>query len=221
MNTRMKKRLGVVTGLVVIVLIVTLAIAAGGTASTSVTVAQALESGRAGQKIQVTGTVVNDSYAIDNDRLTFKIYDPSGDASAQLLVRYDGGVAATFGNGVTAICTGRIDESGMLLASELVTKCPSKYESVTDALGVKQLLDYGDVIIDKPVKVTGKVIAGSIKPVGGDERFVLEDATGGSELKIVFDGALSDEITDGSSLVITGSLNAQGSFDATNVALEG
>ncbi|MEG0503440.1 MAG: cytochrome c maturation protein CcmE [Raoultibacter sp.] len=47
------------------------------------------------------------------------------------------------------------------------------------------------------------------------------DADGKSEIPILFDDALSDEIKDGSPLVITGSLNSDTKFHATEVALEG
>ncbi len=78
---------------------------------------------------------------------------------------YDGAASSTFGNGVTAICTGKIveGEGGLeLVCSELVTKCPSKYESATDALSVTNLLDYGDSIINTTVKLKGTVKAGTL-----------------------------------------------------------
>ena len=79
----------------------------------------------------------------------------------------------------------------------------------------------GDQIVDKPVKVSGTVQAGSLKAAGAGDRFVLADPDSGKTLPAAFDGALSDEIAEGSSLVITGSLSADGKFTATDVALEG
>ena len=48
----------------------------------------------------------------------------------------NGALPATFGAGVVAICTGTVDGK-TLEASEMVTKCPSKYESegLVDRLG--------------------------------------------------------------------------------------
>jgi len=40
-------------------------------------------------------------------------------------------------------------------------------------------------------------------------------------MPVVFEGALSDGIADGSAVVLTGSLGADGKFAATDVALEG
>ena len=94
-------------------------------------------------------------------------------------------------------------------------------ENATNALSVARLLEYGDSVYDKPVKVSGKVQAGSLKAAGAGDRFVLADADSNETLPVAFDGALSDEIVEGSSLVVTGSLSADGKFTATDVALEG
>ena len=223
MNAQMKKRLIVVSGIVIIVLIAVLAIVGGGTAARTVSVAEVVELADTGQKIQVSGNVVSDSYFTDGKVLTFKIYDPDGDPATQLQVSYDGAASSTFGNDVTAICTGRVDGSGILQCSELVTKCPSKYESSTAALSVDRLLEYGDGIVGKTVKVAGVVGQDSLVPAGQGERFTLVDAESAqpSSMGIVFNGALPEGVVDGSTVVVTGALGADGSFDATDVALEG
>ncbi|MCL1799650.1 MAG: cytochrome c maturation protein CcmE [Eggerthellaceae bacterium] len=221
MNTRTKRRLIVVSGIIIIVLIVVLALVGGNTAATNVSVAQALSGEYENKKIQVSGNVVEDSFSTQGNTLTFAIYDPEGDKKAQLQVSFDGGVSATFGNDVTAICTGRIDSSGVLQASELVTKCPSKYTSASDALSVSRLFEYGDEIIGKPVKVTGTVKAGSLTAAGQGDRFVLVDPEGTPEISVTYLAALPDEVQEGSTLVVTGSLDTQGKFAATDVALEG
>ena len=43
--------------------------------------------------------------------------DPEGDPATHLEVRYDGAASSTFGNDVTAICTGKINEAGVLECS--------------------------------------------------------------------------------------------------------
>ena len=143
MNAKMKKRMIAVSGVIVIVLILVLAFVGGNTAATTMSIAEAAENPQAGQKVQVSGNVVQDSFSTSNDVLTFKIYDPEGDPATQLEVRYDGAASSTFGNDVTAICTGKINDAGVLECSELVTKCPSKYENADSALTVEQLLGYG------------------------------------------------------------------------------
>ena len=221
MNAKMKRRLGVVTGIIVMVAIVVLAVVGGNSAAKTMSVAEACDF-TDDAKIQVTGNVVDNSFAIDDDVLTFRIYDADADPakSAQLDVRYDGGVSATFGNDVTAICTGKKNAGGVLVCSELVTKCPSKYENAAGSLSIEDLLGYGDSVVDKPVKVSGVVKAGSLAGVDAPDRFVLTSADASSELRVIYDGALSDDTSEGSSVVLTGSLGSDGAFTATVVALE-
>lgn len=221
MNAKMKKRMIAVSGVIVIVLILVLAFVGGNTAATTMSIAEAAENPQAGQKVQVSGNVVQDSFSTSNDVLTFKIYDPEGDPATQLEVRYDGAASSTFGNDVTAICTGKINDAGVLECSELVTKCPSKYENADSALTVEQLLGYGESVYGNVVKVAGSVGAGSLKAAGQGDRFILVDAEAGDSMPVVFEGALSDGIADGSAVVLTGSLGADGKFAATDVALEG
>lgn len=221
MNAKMKKRMIAVSGVIVIVLILVLAFVGGNTAATTMSIAEAAENPQAGQKVQVSGNVVQDSFSTSNDVLTFKIYDPEGDPATQLEVRYDGAASSTFGNDVTAICTGKINDAGVLECSELVTKCPSKYENADSALTVEQLLGYGESVYGNVVKVAGSVGAGSLKAAGQGDRFILVDAETGDSMPVVFEGALSDGIADGSAVALTGSLGADGKFAATDVALEG
>ncbi|MEF9841838.1 MAG: cytochrome c maturation protein CcmE [Raoultibacter sp.] len=222
MNSRMKKRLVVVTGVIIMVIVIVLAVVGGGSAAQTVTVAQAASGDFVEKRVQVSGNVVENSFKTTGNVLTFDIADPAGDPGVILPISYDGGVAATFGNDVTAICTGKIDKDGVLRASELVTKCPSKYESSSDALSVARLLEYGTSVLDKPVKVTGLVKADTLTAAGGDERFVLVDADGGgSELSVIYAGALSEEVKDGAALVLTGSVGDNKKFTATDVALKG
>ena len=163
MNAKMKKRMIAVSGVIVIVLILVLAFVGGNTAATTLSVAEAAENPQAGQKVQVSGNVVQDSFSTTDNVLTFKIYDPAGDPAQQLEVRYDGAASSTFGNDVTAICTGKINDAGVLECSNLVTKCPSKYENADSALTVDQLLGYGDEVVGKVVKVAGTVGEGTLK----------------------------------------------------------
>lgn len=225
MNTKTKRRLVVVTGMIVVVLAIVLAVVGSGGAAKTVSVADALSGSYDSDRIQVSGNVVDNSFAAEDNVLTFDIYDPEGDASQTLRVRYEGAASSTFGNGVTAICTGKLSTSNgvELVASELVTKCPSKYESATDALTVARLTEYGESIVDTTVKLAGTVVEGTLTAAGtGEPRFMVADAGDASvRVPVEFDGALPESIVDGTSVVITGSLSDAGSFVATDVAQEG
>ena len=221
MASSQKQRFIVVGGIVVIVIVAMLAFFSANTAVKVMSVAEAATADAIGQRVEVTGNVVNNSFDIDGDILTFRIADPD-DPGHDLGVSYDQGVSATFGNGVTAICTGTIQDDGVLKCSELVTKCPSKYETATDALSIERLLGYGDQILDKTVKVRGVLQAGSLKDATADERFAIADSPdAGTGVPVKYQGALSDEVVEGASVVVMGSLNADGKFNATEVALEG
>lgn len=63
--------------------------------------------------------------------------------------------------------------------------------------------------------------AGSLKAAGQGDRFILVDTEAGDSVPVVFEGALSDEVAEGSTVVLTGSLGDDGKFAATDVALGG
>ena len=84
-----------------------------------------------------------------------------------------------------------------------------------------QLVGYGKDIEDKPVKITGTVKAGTLAAAGQGDRLSLVSSDGVTEVAVLYDGAIPDTIGDGSVLVVTGSLQADGKFAATDVALEG
>ena len=71
MNTKTKRRMIAVTGIIVIVLIVILAVVGSSGAAKSATIADALAGKFPDQKIQVTGNVVENSYATNDNVLTF------------------------------------------------------------------------------------------------------------------------------------------------------
>ena len=68
-----KSRCIVVAGIIVIVVILAIAFVSAGTTNKVMSVAEASQPGAAGQKVEVTGNVVDDSYSIKGDTLTFSI----------------------------------------------------------------------------------------------------------------------------------------------------
>ena len=219
MNSRLRRRLFVVGGIVVITVIVIAAVLAGTTGSQTISVAEAASGSHNGKRVQVTGQVVDNSFSLADNTLEFVIYD-SENPAAQLRVSYEGAMSASFGNQVTAICTGTMSDNTVLICTELVTKCPSKYESATDALEISQLLEYGDAIVDVSVRVRGSVKPGSVALAGSSIRLVLVDPATGDELSVAFSGGLPDTVNDSANLVVTGSLGADGLFHATDIAVE-
>lgn len=228
MNTKMKRRLVVVAGVIVIVVLIAFALIGGSTSAKAATVADCADGSLVGQKVEVSGTVVDNSYDIDEQGvLTFSLCDEgvsSSDAlsgSAQTIrVSYDKGVSATFGNGISAICTGKINEDGTLVATELVTKCPSKYENTSEALSVSSLLGYGQSMVGKTVKLEGVLTEPGVGTVEDPIRFTLEDVAAGAHVAIHYEGAISqDQDSPGAKLIVQGALDDNGVFNATSVAV--
>lgn len=217
MNSQAKKRL-VLVGLIVIVVAVVLfvVLGSGGTAR-ALSVSDAASGSYDGKKVQISGTVVDGSYTTQGATALFEVADDAN-PDATLAVSYDGALPATFGNGVTAICTGTVSGSA-LACSELVTKCPSKYESAEGALTVDILMDNPNPYIGTEVKLAGYVTAGTLAGVDADVRFNLNSQ--GAGIDVVYDGALPDGCEEGTAVVVTGALAPDAAtFEATDVAVD-
>jgi cytochrome c-type biogenesis protein CcmE len=215
MNKASKKRLMVAGLVIVVVAAVLFAVLGSGGVATSLTVAQAASGDYDGKKVQVSGAVVQDSYTSSGASAVFSIADDDG---AQLEVVYSGAMPATFGNGVTAICTGVVTGSTMT-CNEMVTKCPSKYESAEGSLTVASIVANPAAYVGADVKLAGYVVEGSIAGIDADERFSVTSQ--GSTLAVSYDGALPDGLEDGSAVIVSGALDEGGAlFVATDVALD-
>ena len=70
MNTKTKRRLVVVTGVIVVVLAIVLAVVGSGGAAKTVSVADALSGSYDSDRIQVSGNVVDNSFATEDNVLT-------------------------------------------------------------------------------------------------------------------------------------------------------
>jgi cytochrome c-type biogenesis protein CcmE len=177
-----------------------------------------------GKQVKVGGTVVAGSWDKKSNPMRFVIRGEKDTASTgpTIKVVYTGTVPATFGDGVVAIVTGKLDNNGTVTATDMITKCPSKYESATGATPVADLIAGGTTMEGKPVRVTGFVKPGSMTPAGtaGDRFILVATADGsGTSVPVDYSGVLPDGIKDGSQVVMGGALE-QGKFVATSVALE-
>lgn len=222
MNKRARQRL---MGVTVLVLIVVAALIFGasqglGAGAYKKSVAEVLDDDAlVGKQVQVQGPVVAGSWTPGSNPLTFSIRQMDDDNGPTLEVLWDGPVPSAFGDGTIAIVTGMVGEDKVVTAKTLITQCPSKYASATDALSVDALLKSD--LLGKPVAMTGYVVNGSIQPAGSEARFVVGTlSTGGETIDIVWSGALPQGVEDGAKVVIQGSLTENGTFEATEVALD-
>lgn len=212
MNKKAQRRLVVTGGIIAIAMLVVAAIAGSGGAASSLSVGDLLAGGYTGKKVQVTGSVVADSIQSEGTSVQFAITPEEGDGSQELLVTYDGALPATFGTGVVAICTGTVEDPLMLSCKEMVTKCPSKYESAEGSLTVKGLLDQAESMVGKETKVCG-YIDGEVNDAQASYRFAIESQ--GALLNVVYEGGLDEAMTDGTAVVLSGHLDEDGNFVAT------
>jgi len=174
-----------------------------------------------GKTVKVSGTVISGSWDKNTNPMTFMIADPGDDGSGpQITVIYTGMMPSTFGDGVEAIITGILEEGNVIKTNNMITKCPSKYATSDDSYQVSELKSRQEEMINIPTRVTGIIKDGSIVAPGGAVRFVLVDVSDpNSEMNIRWDGGIPDDIKDGSRVVITGELDENFAFVATEVAL--
>ncbi len=224
MNKRAQTRLIGVTAIILIVVAAIFFGLSGQDAAYYKTVTEvSKDSSLAGERVKVGGAVVAGSWDKKSNPMTFDIRDEKDTAGKGPVVRvvYSGSVPSTFGDGVTAIVTGELSDDGTIQAGEMITKCPSKYESASGAMPVADLVGKGESMAGTTIKTAGLVKAGTVVAPGGDARFVLTDEAGTVQVKVVWEGALPSGMTDNSKVIVTGAMEDGGVFVATNVALEG
>lgn len=225
MKKRVRNQIIGITALIVIaVAAIFLTVDLRGGSAVNMTVKEALgDKANVGERIKVGGMVVSGSWDKKTNPMTFTIKDEFDKAGTgpTIKVIYTGAVPNTFGDGVTAIVTGELDASGTLTAGEMITKCPSKYESATGAYEISKFLTVAPKMEGIPVRIAGTVKDGTIVAPGGAVRFVVVDSGDKTkELNVTWDGALPQGMANGSRVVITGELGESGAFVATNVAIE-
>ena len=223
MNKRARNRLIGVTAIILIA-IAAIILGAGSKQGAYYKTVKDVASDQAlvGERVRVGGAVVTGSWDKKSNPMSFAIREEGDDSQSgpTIKVVYNGAVPSTFGDGVVAIVTGELSSDGTITSDDMITKCPSKYQSATGALSVADLLNGGSDLTGKSVKVTGYV-TGEISPPGGDVRFVISSSTSGGDktVKVFYDGAIPQGMETGSQVVLGGSLDTNGTFDAVSVAL--
>jgi len=218
MNNRARNRLIGVTAIILIlaaVLLVTLLPSGGSYSQTVKDIAS--DSSLVGTRVKVTGTVVAGSWDKKTNPMVFKIRGEGATSGPEIAVVYDGAAPNTFGNDTVAILTGTVDKLGSIKANDMLTKCPSKYETKSDAATVAEALAAPS---DTPIRVTGFLKAGTLKDAAAAQRFVLATKADGSEpsVPVSYAGSMPAGTEDGVEVVVFGKLEL-GVFVATDVAI--
>lgn len=218
MNKRARNRLIGVTILILVVAVPVLVSVMMTGGSYVQTVADVVANASlVGQRVKVTGSVVAGSWDKKTNPMVFRIRGEGATAGPELNVIYNGSAPNAFGNDTVAILTGTITKAGTIDANEMSTKCPSKYETKSDAATIASLLA---APVDVPMRVQGFLKPGSLKDAAAAERFTFSskaDGTGDS-VPVAFQGSMPAGATDGSELVVFGKLESS-VFVATGVAV--
>jgi len=103
----------------------------GGSTAYYLTIAEVKAQGPSERMVRVAGTVVGDTIEWNAQELMlkFKIADDSG----SLLVIYNGPRPDMLRDGAEVVVEGKYTEGGSFEASNLLLKCPSKYEEAATA----------------------------------------------------------------------------------------
>ncbi len=225
MNKRARTRLIGVTVVILAAIVLIVLMTGNKQAAVYSTVSSvSKDSSLVGKRVKVGGAVVPGSWNKQSNPMKFTVREESDKAATgpTLKVVYTGTAPNTFGDGVVAIVTGTLGQDGVIEANEMITKCPSKYESAAGAIPIADLVGKGATMAGKPVKATGYIKPGTIAAASSGDRFIVAekiDGTG-SSLAVGYSGALPSGLKDGSKVVISGELDTDGKFVATSVALE-
>ena len=218
MNKRARNRLiGVTAIILILAAVVLVTVLPSGAAASSAVKDIATNSALVGQRVKVTGVVVAGSWDKKTNPMVFKIRAEGSTSGPEVQVIYDGSAPNTFGNDTVAILTGTVDKLGVVKANDMLTRCPSKYQTKSDAATIAALLASPP---DSPIRVTGFLKAGTLKDASAADRFTIAaaaDGTGAS-VPVAFAGSMPAGTKDGVDLVVFGKLES-GVLVATEVAL--
>lgn len=132
MNTRV--RLWIAFGLVATVIAGLIGVGISKSASYNLTVAQVYQDHpSAAEPVTVAGQIVGNSVSWEPSHvyLQFSIHDAGSPKTLRVL--YHGLRPDDFTNGWPVIVTGTVGSNGILQASQLEIKCPSKYDAKSQA----------------------------------------------------------------------------------------
>ena len=129
MNKKSRTRLLVATGVIVVVFVIGVVILVERQGAYYRQVSQLTTGQYNGKNVQVGGKVLNGTIKRDDSGVHFTIQDLTGKTSTVNVV-YSGQMPNTFSSGVDVVVEGKyVSGDQTITASQLQTKCPSKYKA--------------------------------------------------------------------------------------------
>ena len=94
--------------------------------------------------------------------------------------------------------------------------------AATYYLSVGELIARGDAAYGEEVRLMGNVIDGSVEKEAETNtiRFAIKDKDGSSSVPVVYSGVVPDAFKPGADVVMEGTLNGKGTFEATNLLVK-
>jgi cytochrome c-type biogenesis protein CcmE len=129
-----KRKIRLVVALSTAVLLAVALVYTSFSASTEAKEPSQLLSAAPGTSYEMSGRVVKGSVRHDGNGIAFRVVDRDG-GSKSLPVTYEGTVPDPFRGGREIILTGSIEKNGVFVGEPdtLITKCPSKFTTKSDA----------------------------------------------------------------------------------------
>ncbi len=133
-----KTKLTIVVSLIVVVIATLVVTNLGEAATFYMTVDEFDEKSvsASAKPVQISGEIVGDSIEWDpeNTLLTFDLRGAQ-QTDKTVSIRYEGVKPDTLNDGWEAIVEGNLNDDGVFVATELLVKCPSKYEAMEEEEG--------------------------------------------------------------------------------------
>lgn len=82
--------------------------------------------------LKLSGKIVGDSVKWDAENILLT-FDLQGESGERIPIRYQGPKPDTMNDGWEAIVEGRLKADGTFAATDLLVKCPSKYEAMEES----------------------------------------------------------------------------------------
>lgn len=212
MNKRARVRL-IVVGVAIAVIGVAAYFVLQGSGQDILTVTQISDGAvEPGVRVKVTGMVIGESWDGSANPMRFDIRD-DGTTGPDLAVVYPGTVPSGFGEKTSATLTGVLGAGGVFEASEMLTQCPSKYES-QEPTTVAAILGDVENATGVTVRITGVVVQ---EPVGN--MLKLADSPDGTQvLDVTIPGPI-EGLVAGTTVEGAGQLGSNGVFKATGLTV--
>ncbi|HEX9094439.1 MAG TPA: cytochrome c maturation protein CcmE, partial [Coriobacteriia bacterium] len=158
MNKRARNRLIIGAAIIVVIGAAGFMLAMGDSQEIKSVAALAKEGDKAvGVRMKVTGLVIGESWNGKSNPMRFDIKDESTSTAQPLVlgVEYTGVAPGGFGDKTKATLTGEMGKDGVFRATDMLTVCPTKYQTA-QVMSVDQMLA-DKAIVDQTVKVSGYV----------------------------------------------------------------